>query len=139
MKAKSPIICDVGSGDVQSGDTIWEDADSGVADKLKSMGANICEGQTQTHHPPRSHRKTSSVPFSARTGYGPKTSRSKCLLGDKFRHQYLSGRPEKEDLRCPLRFVPVISSCCINVPNHFEPQKNTQLPTFPPKLGWAGP
>lgn len=46
-----------------------------------------------THH--RSHQKTSSVPL-ARTGYGPKTGRSQCLLGDKFRHQYPPDYPEKE-------------------------------------------
>lgn len=46
-----------------------------------------------THH--RSHQKTSSVPL-ARTGYGPKTGRSQCLLGDKFRHQYPPDYPGKE-------------------------------------------
>lgn len=46
-----------------------------------------------THH--RSHPKTSSVPL-ARTGYGPKTGRSQCLLGDKFRHQYPPDYPGKE-------------------------------------------
>lgn len=49
--------------------------------------------KTTTHH--RSHQKTSSVPL-ARTGYGPKTGRSQCLLGDKFRHQYPPDYPGKE-------------------------------------------
>lgn len=78
-----------------------------------------------THH--RSHQKTSSVPL-ARTGYGPKTGRSQCLWGANSGTNILLTTLERKDLRCSLRFVPV-TSWCTNSPNHFEPQKDTQLPT----------
>lgn len=55
-----------------------------------------------THH--RSHQKT-SVPL-ARTGYGPKTGRSQCLLGDKFRHQYPPEYPGKEGSALPTPVCP---------------------------------
>lgn len=79
-----------------------------------------------THH--RSHQKTSSVPL-ARTGYGPKTGRSQCLLGDKFRHQYPPDYPGKEGSALLTPVCPGDFMVHINSPNHFEPQKDTQLPT----------